>query len=155
MRTIIVGLLLASVATAGQVPIKVSEKQQRADRERIQGEWVVVEVETADGVSTHSPYDKERGTTVHFDGDMFQMLEGGRVLNDWSKVTFTLNTRASPKRIDLNITKGQEQTTGTGIYDFDGENLVVYLGRVRPKELSAKPNKATCDCVLRMKRPMV
>lgn len=155
MRAILVGLLLAGVATAGPASRNQEEKPPPTDHDRIQGEWVVVEVETADGVSTHSPYDKERGATMCFEGNAFRMVEGGKLLDDWSKVTFTLNPTANPKAIDLEITRGRERTTGTGIYSFEGSTLVVYLGKPRPKDLSAKPNKVTREAVFRMKRPML
>ena len=154
MRAILVGLLFVGVATAGP-PLSKTGGKSPTDYDQIQGEWVVVEVETADGVSTHSPYEKELGTTVVFEGDAFRMVEGGKVLPDWSKVTFTLDPTAETKTFDLHITKGKERTTGTGIYSLEGGTLVVYLGRVRPKDLSAKPNKSTCDAVLRMKRPLI
>ena len=152
MYAILVSLLIASTAITIPTPAAKNAKTS-TDFERFQGEWVVVECETEDGVSMHSPYEKELGSTIRFEKETARAIECGIEVAGWRGSTFTLNPTTKVKRIEIQFTRDGVRQTRRGIYSFEDDTLVVYLGDSRPTSLTAKPGSG--DIILRLKRPML
>jgi len=150
MRAIIVGLLIGGMAT-GTPALAGPKAKKLTDLDRIQGEWVVVELESWEGVCKTSPYTKEVGSTFYFVKDTLRVAEGGGAFTG----TFSLDPTAKRKTIDCKVAPAGESVTWTGIYSFKGDTLVIVLGKTRPKDINSKPTEEGGELILRLKRPML
>lgn len=152
MYTILLSLLVT--ATTITAPARTAKTAKTpTDLERIQGEWVLVELEDEDGVSTFSQYQKELGSILRFEKNTARAIERGEEAPNWRNATFTLNPNTKVKRIDFQFTRDGETRIRRGIYSFEGDTLVVYLGDSRPRSIDAKPGSR--EVILRLKRPML
>ena len=131
MSNRIVGMALLGALLA----LHVEGAQEKTDKERLQGTWLVVSVEK-EGQKVESPKDKE--TTLTFTGDKAAFKsekkneEGG----------FKIDAARKPKEIDLTSSKPGATEAMKGIYDFEGEALRIAFpgkpGGGRPTGFDAK-----------------
>lgn len=73
-----------------------------------------------------------------FKGPHVTIFEGDREV---AKGTFVLDSRKSPKTIDIKLTEGQlKGMTVLGVYRIDGNTMLLSSADQRPKELSGAGN---------------
>jgi uncharacterized protein (TIGR03067 family) len=130
----LVSLLLVSSAVAAPIP-----KDKLKDGEAIQGRWNVIELQH-DG----KPADKEfDGSVATFDKDTMTVKTPNRKGDDDS-LTFKLDQQK--KGIDLSPKKPGREHEMKGVYELDGDNLVIAIGMgtesVRPKQAKGGPGIA-------------
>jgi uncharacterized protein (TIGR03067 family) len=126
-----------SAAAAGA---KAVAKDEKDDRQRIQGIWKAAGLES-DGLPR--PESAYSGTTITFQGDATILSERGYPP---STMSFKLDPLKSPKAIDLIRPSGPNKGEGLpGIYDLEGDNLKICfrIGKDRPKEFTTHANDDT------------
>ncbi len=118
----------------------------KADLAALKGKWKVAAV-TFDGNKQKVAEDR----TIEIDGTGFTAYTGdkkGRTL------TFTIDSAASPKHIDLTL-KEQDQKA-VGLYVLDGDKLTICYGEpgaTRPKKLESKSGEKAFLLVLERVKP--
>lgn len=92
------------------------------DIERMQGTWEMMTLEV-EGVS--QPAEMFTGTRIIIKGDTFASV----TKEAFYAGSIKLQSRESPKRIDLIFTAGPEQgNISAGIYELEGDDLRICLG---------------------------
>ena len=132
---------VALLLVAADQPAKDAAKE---DRDKLQGEWVMVSVELPPKVRKPDEEQIKRSGLVVKD-DTWQMITNGK---EASKMPFTIDPTKDPKEIDFKVkigegvkVKGGNEFTLKGIYKLDGDTLTLcrtVLGTDdRPKEFKA------------------
>ena len=88
---------------------------QKSDKDKLQGTWSVVSIETA-GKPVPDEFIKKAEMKLVFAGDKATMK---MAMGDEDQSTFTLDPTKSPKTIDVTSAKGKKMK---GIYTFDGDD---------------------------------
>jgi uncharacterized protein (TIGR03067 family) len=93
------------------------------DLSRMQGDWIIESAE-----QNGKPADKLKGKV---------RIQGNTINFGVDDKSFTLDTSANPKRIDLIYPKASQN--GLGIYRFDGDQLIICVwdGKDRPTEFTS------------------
>ncbi len=110
-------------------------KSAKADQDLIQGTWEMFTVEAKGQLAFNLADAKDKPRWVFAD-DKVNIISG---FGD-NQSTFTLNTKASPKQIDL---FGPHDNNKVGIYELNGDELKVCQvsadnGATRPTEFNSK-----------------
>ena len=137
------GLVLFTAAlAAGAEPAKQAVK---ADRDKLQGTWAFVSIET-DGKQNDKP---PKGDQFVFKDDKISLTAGGMT----QELTFDLSPGDDPKGIVL----VPKEAPGVnyhlqGIYKLDGDELQIcwalpvkedMIGKVKPKQFKTQPGSFT------------
>ena len=110
-------------------------KSAKSDQDLIQGTWEMLTVEAKGQLALNLTDNKDKPRWV-FAGDKVNIISG---FGD-NQSTFNLNTKASPKQIDL---FGPHGNNKIGIYEINGEELKICQvsvdnGVTRPTEFNSK-----------------
>jgi uncharacterized protein (TIGR03067 family) len=107
---------------------------KKDDKDRLQGEWVVVSAEL-DGKETKGL----QGRKLVVKGDAWTAPTG-------TEFKFKIDAAKSPKRLDLTADLGGGEQTWPGIYKIEGDTLTFCRsqgpGGERPTEMKAGPGVA-------------
>jgi uncharacterized protein (TIGR03067 family) len=110
-------------------------KSAKSDQDLIQGTWEMLTVEAKGKLALNVADAKDKPRRV-FAGDKVNIISE---LGD-NQNTFTLNTKASPRQIDL---FGPHDNNKVGIYELNGDDLKVCQvsadnGATRPNEFNSR-----------------
>ena len=120
-------------------PTPAPDGKPKTDTEKLQGTWKVIETRV-DGETY--PTDEKTDHRLVIEGDKFRLtsmpkeppklgLYGGMTFI----ATFKLNTKTSPRNIDLEMSKDPEaHEVCLGIYKLDGDDLMICLPYLKPCE---------------------
>lgn len=138
MRTVAALLLLTVGINSGCAK---QEKPAMNEKDRIQGEWLLISGERHGEVFSDNLIGKVRLT---FSGSSLKTAKSDGV----TEATFTLHPEMNPKGIDVDM----DGNLGLGIYRLDGDTLTLLHGEVeepRPKDFEAVKNGNLTLLVLR------
>jgi len=110
----------------------------KADKEKIQGEWSLVSLEE-NGENQKVEEGGDKHIKLKIEGEKFHVTIGS---NDHD-ATFTVDSAKKPKTIDVTLKGGdQDGTTMKGFYELDGDNLKICIGSPqapdRPADFKSK-----------------
>ena len=134
MKRTVVLVLLVVLPIAADKPKDAAKK----DLERLQGTWVMAELEVEGKVV---PEEKLKGTTLTIKGDKYIVTVKGRV----HETTFKLDAGQKPKAIDTYFPAGTDAPKlSKGIYEVDGATFKLCRhqapGKDRPVQFGSWPN---------------
>ena len=140
MKTFVTWVTWSVVLLTMAAEAKAASKEEKDDRQQLQGIWKAVGLESNGGPRPENAYS---GTTITFQGDITILSERGYPP---ATVGFKLDPTKSPKAIDLIQLKGPQKGEGLpGIYDLAGDKLRICfrIGKDRPKEFATRANDDT------------
>jgi uncharacterized protein (TIGR03067 family) len=110
----------------------------KADKDKIQGEWSLVTLET-NGESQKVAEDNEHYIKLKIEGEKFHITLGGGEHD----ATFAIDSSKKPKTIDVTLMGGdQNGTVMKGFFELEGDNLKICMGKPetpdRPAEFKSK-----------------
>jgi uncharacterized protein (TIGR03067 family) len=110
----------------------------KADKEKIQGEWSLVSREE-NGQNEKVAEGSNEHIKLKIDGEKFLVTIG----ENNHDATFAVDSSKKPKTIDITLKGGdQDGTTMKGFYELDGDNLKICIGSPqapdRPTEFKSK-----------------
>src|ERR1700686_5870115 len=90
---------------------------------------------------------------IVFKGDEGKVEGNDKVTNEYGKIKFKLDAKATPRTIDITVSAGsQTDATMKGIYEFKDDELRIcakVFGTERPKEFDAPDGSSTVLIVLK------
>jgi len=131
------GLLGIGIAVLTCGLLLGADKAADADRDKLQGEWVVV---SGQENGKEVPAEKVKGMKMTVNQDRITVDEGKgkRVMN------YKLDATQTPKAIDMTTVEGSDKgKMSQGIYELDGDKLKICFAmpdKERPKNFSPKEN---------------
>ena len=141
MRTVIAFLfvLFANSADLYAVPNRPSKKDQvKTDKQRLQGNWVMVRWQKASAVVVYNPNERFYVWTIR--GDRLTAKRGG--LGWQLESTITIDPSKDPKALDAVDLRGPNKgKAGRYIYDLEGDTLSIGYGgdgQARPKSFTSQ-----------------
>jgi uncharacterized protein (TIGR03067 family) len=106
-------------------------KDAKKEKDRLQGEWTMVSMETRG--AKHSKDDvKKYKLTIK--GDKWTVMNG---LSTGPGRTFKIDPSKDPKTLDLTIKVGDKEKVSQGIYKLEGDTLTV----CRPEDNGERPKE--------------
>lgn len=121
MRSLLAIALVGATAFAAPVP----KELKRSPRDRLQGQWVIVSLDTSAGQQVQT--DVFAGVTLTFEGDKLSTATPGGA--GYKNETAIFDFDALPMRIDIKT----ETSTTKGIFKFeDGQLHWCHTGQSKP-----------------------
>lgn len=126
-------LIVIGLLTVGADPLNEAAKKEL---QTLQGEWVVVRIETKDAV--HDVGEEDRISLTFKDATWaFGTVQKGEVV--------ALDPSTNPKVIDLTSVRGTRVTHNEGIYKRDGDTLIVSIYQGKDKKRPTSFDRPTED----------
>jgi uncharacterized protein (TIGR03067 family) len=120
--------------SVGAEGTKGAGKGAKSDRDKLQGTWVLVSVESG---GKKEVLDKDKSGTLTVKGDKGTM-KMGRGAHD---VTFHLDPSKTPKQVDMTVNEGDKDEVHKGIYKLDGDTFTLcksHPPQQRPTKFASK-----------------
>jgi RNA polymerase sigma factor (sigma-70 family) len=135
-------VLSGALATAHYVAGRTGEAQAKdgkADKDKLQGAWEFVSGQMGGKETQGDEAEQIKKQKFVFKGDKFIAKV---------ECTYTIDPGKKPKEIDLQVNEGPEQERGTwkGIYDLQGDELVLCMAlpnQDRPTQFASKEGELT------------
>jgi uncharacterized protein (TIGR03067 family) len=133
---------MALLATGLVLFVTQARADDKADKDKIQGEWSLVTSEE-NGESQKVTEDNEHYIKLKIEGDKLLATLGSTDNKMDHNTTFVVDSSMKPKTIDLTIKGGeQDGIVLKGFYELDGDTLKICIGSPeapdRPTEFKSK-----------------
>jgi uncharacterized protein (TIGR03067 family) len=123
------------------------DQPDKKELAKFEGTWSLKEL-TYDGTD-HSKLKFK----IVFKGTEGSVKGNASIENEYSKIKFKIDPKASPRHFDITISGGsQTDATMKGIYEFKDDDLHIcakVFGNERPKEFSAPDGSSTVFLILK------
>ncbi len=129
---------MALLAVGLLVFVAPAKSDDKADKDKFQGEWTLVTREE-NGESQKITEDSEHYIKLKIDGEKFMVT----LKNGDHEATYAVDSSKKPKTIDLTLKGGdQDGTVMKGFFELDGDTLKICMGTPeapdRPAEFKSK-----------------